>query len=224
MNAYGLVPNQITGGPSWISSSRYDIAAKAEGNPTPEEMKLMLQSLLVRRFGLRFHHETKEMSIYALVRDKKGNEKPEGLIKSKDGSCSIFPADGPLPMPRVGEAWGDTPCGHVNFLVSGAGATLHAQGASLSQLAGALSTAIDPASCSAHASACRPVVDKTGIEGTFDIDLHWTPDSMPGTQPSAESGLSIFTAIQEQLGLKLESQKGTVETFVIDQVEKASEN
>ncbi len=197
--AYGVRAFQITGGPSWLDSAKFDIEAKREGNPTREQMTGMLQSLLADRFQLRVHSETKELPIYALLVAKNGPK----LEPSHSDGCTEPTAGVPLPAP------GQPPiriCGAFNLQpgrITGLRTTM-------SQFAAAL----------ARYPFSQTVVDKTGIDGTYEITLQWTPD-----EPAVDrSGPSIFTAIQEQLGLRLESQKGPVETLVIDHVEKPSEN
>ncbi len=201
--AYGLQQFQISGAPAWTSSDRYDIRAKAAGNPPQSEIGgPMLQSLLEERFHLRYHRETRQLPVYALMPAKNGPK----LQPSSPGSCRRFSIDTPLgPTYTPGQA---PPCGFRGFARDG----LHMYGVTAAELAAALS-----------ASELRTsVLDKTGITGTFDIDLKWTRQSMetvPAAEPS-DAGPSIFTALPEQLGLRLESTKGPVDIFVIDQIEK----
>lgn len=192
--AYDLREHQLSGGPGWLSSDRYDIVAKADNpNPTDAEMKLLFQTLLADRFQLKTHRETKELPVYAVTVAKNG--------------------------PKLSKA---DPGGKGTQMSMGRG-QLKAKKASIEQLAKLLGNQLG-----------RTVLDKTGLAGDFDFELTWTPD-MPGPQgpkeggvdgppPADPAGPSIFTAIQEQLGLKLESQKGPVEILVIDSVERASEN
>jgi len=192
MDAYELEPYQIIGGPKWMDSDRYDIAAKAEGEGTPAkaQVRLMLQALLADRFRLRVHRETREMLVYMLVIGKGGPK----LKESATGSQSSFSLSSGGPLTEITVSRG-----------------------SMEQLAIHLSSA----------GIGRPVLDRTGLTGSYDYKLRWTsgmsaaPD---GTPADAGGQPSIFTAIQEQLGLKLESGKGPTELVVIDNVEKPSEN
>ena len=195
--AYNLKPGQLEGCPSWMDDEHYDVTAKADGVPDRDRMKLMVQSLLTDRFKLAFHHETKEMPIYSLVVGKNGPK--------------LHPADasnGGKNQFRIGR-------GQIDL-----------SGGTMANLADALSNLVD-----------RTVLDRTGLSGNYDIKLEWTPDESeahffkgppdgkpPAAAPPADAGPSVFTAVQEQLGLKLEAQKGPVEVTVIDHIEKASEN
>lgn len=222
-NAYGVKPFQISGGPAWISSAHYDIDAKAEGSPNNSEMRLMMQALLEDRFKLKLHHETKELPIYELTVAKSGVKLPE----PKEGSCiSPDPSAPPLP-PAPGQL---IQCGRVLAMIQPSGARMQGGKVSMTELIRVLSNVLG-----------RTVVDKTGFTGTFDVHLEFTPDEslgglpgpLPGpaaagdsirSAPSADLHGTIFPALQEQLGLKLESAKGPVEVLVIDRVERPSAN
>jgi len=202
----------ISGGPAWIDSERYRINARAEGAPGPEMMQgPMLQALLEDRFKLRIHRETREVPVYAVTVAKAGSK----LHAFKEGSCvaQTVPPTPPEPGQRL--------CGGPK--IGGKGTTpptaiLEYNGVSLDELK-ALSQFLG-----------RPVINKTGIAGRFDFHLEFVLDeSTPGVRlsfPASDDppGPSIFTAIQEQLGLKLDSAKGPGEFLIIDHVEKPSEN
>jgi uncharacterized protein (TIGR03435 family) len=174
----------------------------------------MLRSLLDDRFQLKIHKETRELPIYSLVIARKDG-KGGGLVESPGGDCSAASSsqDSPLNGPQ-GRA---IPCGTVN---PGFGRISGRRG-HISQLADRLSTILG-----------RTVVDNTGLAGTYDIDLSWTPDPVmePGRASTPErsvpetAGPSLFTAIEEQLGLKLRAGKGPVEVIVVDSAEKLSAN
>ena len=205
--AYRLQQFQISGGPSWVSSDRFDVEGKTENRKAdPDQLRLMLQSLLEDRFKLKLHRETKEASVYALVVGKDGS-------KIKLSSDQTSPdVNGPAP-PGAGPNHGA-----INI---GAG-SLIGNAVTMALFTRFLSQRLD-----------RSIIDKTNLTGRFDIQLQWTPGlgenpvspaGYPLPPPADSSGLSIFTAIQEQLGLRLESTKGPVEVFVIDHVEQPSEN
>jgi uncharacterized protein (TIGR03435 family) len=167
---------QISGGPAWLDSTRYDVAAKAEAPADLDHMKGMLQPLLTERFRLAFRREVKDLPVYALVIGKNGPK--------------LRPSEGRGPQLRGGKG------------------QLTAQKIPISMLAAQLGNRLG-----------RPVLDRTGLTGDFDIILEWTPmDSVSGDGPS------IFTAVQEQLGLKLEPGKGSVEIIVVDHPEQPREN
>lgn len=216
--AYDLkTDNLISGLPGWVNSTRVDIEAKMDADaaaallklPKEEQWaqrRLMMQSLLAERFQLKIHHESKELPMYSLVIAKGGfklkdadpnNTYPNG-IKGLDGMS--HPG---MMMIRNGQ--------------------MTAQAITISNLASSLSR-----------MEHREVIDKTGLTGKYDISLRWTPDddqatAMPGEKQDAEaaaanSGPSIFTALQEQLGLRLEPIKGPVDTIVVDHIEMPSDN
>lgn len=193
---------QVRGGPGWIDADRYDIAAKAEGNPPVTQMYgPMLRALLEDRFRLKVHREAKRTPVYLLTAARGG-----ARLKSREGSCT-----GQL---------GHHACGSQ---VTGPDGTFDMYGATMESLCIQLGIRLD-----------RDVIDKTGITGIFDIHLEVSPaDLAPRAlagsdvaqlDPSDSTGLSIFTALQQQLGLKLESAQGPVEFLVIDYIEKPSQN
>ena len=206
MFAYRILPFQISGGPSWLDSLHYDIVAKPEQRPNRSETQEMLQSLLAERFQLEVHRETKELPIYALVLARKDGKLGPGLTESKD--CPAVDASTPA-----------RPCGNAAMGPNSFTASASPVGGLVSMLSRMMG---------------RSVVDQTGLTQKFDIKMNFTLDqdqlammTPPGFTPPTPvepSGPSIFTALREQLGLKLESQKGPVEIFVIDRAEKPSEN
>jgi uncharacterized protein (TIGR03435 family) len=231
-NAYQMQDSQITGGPSWIASDHYDLIAKmpdgfqptfgpppaAGGPPTP--IQQMLRALLAERFKLAVHNETKDAPIYALVVARSDGKLGPDLKKSEVDCTAVFAAARgrgmpPPPPPGPPQAGERPQCG----IRIGMG-NLAMGGAPLPQFANSLAMFVG-----------RTVQDKTGLTGNYDVTLTWTPDQMPQRPPGAPepppadpNGPSIFTALQEQLGLKLDSQKGPVSVLVIDRVERPKEN
>jgi len=224
-NAYQLQDFQIIGGPSWIGSDRFDIVAKAEdGTPQetpnfnrsgPSQTQLMIRALLAERFQLVVHNENRELPIYALVLARNDGKLGPDLRKSEVDCTAMAAAArgrGMPPPPAPGER---PQCG----IRIGMG-NMAIGGAPLSQIAQAMGNFLG-----------RTVQDKTGLTGNYDASLTWTPDQMPQRPPGAPetppvdpNGPSIFTAVQEQLGLKLDSQKAQVSVLVIDRVERPKEN
>jgi uncharacterized protein (TIGR03435 family) len=217
MNAYQLQSSQLIGAPDWIATERFDIVAKmaedtnsAQGAARPGDTRLMLRPLLAERFRLEVHHEQRELPIYALVVANKGGQLGASLRRSGI-DCVALAATAPT-APQPPNA--DRPtCG----MRLGPG-LLTAGAIPLSQFTNALAPFLE-----------RIVINRTELVGNFDIDLSWTPEQVsqgtpaPGAPPLPAidpSGPSIFTAIQEQLGLKLESTKGPVDVLVIDHVEQ----
>jgi len=221
--AYGVKESQISGAPAWIDSEHYDIQAKTDDSYADAERKLgreeqiahhrqLLQSLLADRFKLTLHHEAKEMPILALVVAKNGP-------KLHEVPAPPPPDEAPPKPPTPG---GPPPRGGIWMRDRG---KIEGAGIQLSALANVLSMQLG-----------RIVLDKTGLKGYYEFTLKWTPEEGEGpmfkgaggppgdTAPSESAGPTIFTAVQEQLGLKLESQKGPVDTLVIDHIERPSEN
>jgi uncharacterized protein (TIGR03435 family) len=214
--AYGIREELISGAPSWADSARYDIDAKVAGSDvdalkklSPEQRRLILQPLLADRFKLKIHTETKQLPLYELVIAKGGTK----LKEATPGDTYANGIKGPDGVGRGG------------MMRVGRG-QLTSQAVPMTSLANMLSQQLH-----------RTVIDKTGLTGKYDLELNWTPDQ--GSEPMFKgadgspqradaapdsSGPSIFTALQEQLGLKLQSAKGPVETLVIDHVEMPSEN
>jgi uncharacterized protein (TIGR03435 family) len=219
--AYKLQDYEISGGPAWINTDGYDVTAKAtDSNIGIDQLRPMLQTLLEDRFQLKVHRESKEVPVYALLPGKNGPKLPE----AKEGGCTAFNSNSPPPPPPAPGQFPPTPCG--GFFMG----PNHLEGGKIAmeQFVGALSNLLG-----------RPVIDKTGFKGTFDVKLDFSPEGTrmggrggfgpppgaPAEAGNADNGPpSIFTAIQDQLGLKLESQKGPGELLVIDHAEKASEN
>jgi uncharacterized protein (TIGR03435 family) len=209
---------QFIGGPSWVAVDRFDIVAKAEGDVYPNQaggiarLLGMLNRLITERFHLVVHTEMREMPIYLIV------------LASKDGKLGpqLHPStiDCPEPKPDQAPAPPD-PVRWCGFRGVGSG-SVFAQGVTLAQMA---------TTFSGYGEVRRPVFDRTGLTGKFDLHIESTPalpesnaDSSLVPTPQADSGPSVFTALQEQLGLKLESTKGPVDVLVIDHVEKPTED
>jgi len=215
--AYRIQPFQVSGGPAWLDSARYDVIAKPEKKPQQGEIQLMLQSLLADRFQLTVHRETKELPVYALAVARKDGKLGAGLAESKEGVCTQ-PDPNKLPPPREPGKAPTLFCGQMMMSLN----HLSAVGVPVENMIPMLSRLLG-----------RTIIDKTGLTAKFDIKMDWTPDEsqtiqLPPDAPkpavSDATGSSIFTALQEQLGLKLESQKGPVEIFIVERAEKPSEN
>ena len=199
-----IQPFQVSGGPPWLDSIHYDVNAKAESQLKPGEIQLLLQSLLADRFQLVLRRETKELPVYAMVLAKKDGKLGPGLVESKIDTC---PPPDPTKAPVSPEPGKPIPisCGQMRM----SDRHLSAMSVPVTSLIPMLSRHLE-----------RTVINQTGLTAKFDISLEWAPDNN-STDASAPS---IFTALQEQLGLKLESQKGPVAVFVVERAEKPSEN
>jgi uncharacterized protein (TIGR03435 family) len=215
--AYQLQQLRLVGGPDWMATDRFDIAAKLEGDPPPADprsgpdaLALALRTLLADRFNLKVHYEMRELDIFALVPARSaGNPGPVLERSMQDCSPAALRARGSEPPP-AGAAGASVFCG----MQLGPG-RLRAGGMPLSQVANTLSGLVG-----------RVVVDRTGLSGNWDFELVFDPSTVAGVRPgadfspSAPDAPSIFTAIQEQLGLKLEPTKGPAEVLVVDSVER----
>ncbi len=204
-------PTPITGGPPWIHTTSYDINAKAEGNPSKEMMfGPMMQALLEDRFQLKIHRQTREGPVYFLT-VARGRPKLQSFT---EGSCTLY-----FGFPRPPLAPGQKYCERT---ISGLKPSVQADGATLDEFSKLLRLVVG-----------RPVIDKTGITGRFDMRVEFSREGtelagiqLKGPTPASDptDPPEIFTALQEQLGLKLESGRGPVDLLVIDRIEKPSEN
>ena len=211
-SAWHIMPVQISGGPAWIDSARYNVVAKSEKKPEPEESMRMLQALLKDRFHLLIHSETKKMPVYALVLLRKDGKLGEKLTEPKEGGCTVPEPNQPPPLLRSGKLG----CGGAIMSQR----SMNGVSVPMAELARSLSLIVG-----------RMVIDQTGLTAKYDYTVEFTPDesvAFPGPPPVAaqadSSKPTLFTALQEQLGLRLESQKGPVEVLVVDRAEKPSEN
>jgi uncharacterized protein (TIGR03435 family) len=224
--AYRVRDFQISGGPGWIGTDRWDIEGRAEegsipvptGPPdpnTPDPIGIRLQTLLEQRFQLKTHRETKELPIYELSIAKGGSK-----MKLSDDQTPYRPPERGSPPPPAPQPGGVMP----RYSMRMGRGSLQASAVEMPFFVQVLSQQLG-----------RNVTDTTGLKGLYDIQLDWTPDPPPSgalagaggpeaAPPIDPNGPSIFTAIQEQLGLKLESTKGPVDVIVIDSVQKPSEN
>ncbi len=195
--AYGIHAKQIVGAPAWVDTDKFDIAAQPDtpGSPSDKQWKSMMAKLIVERFGFKFHHDQKELSVYAITLAKGGPK-----LTIAQGNDSGLPG---------------------NFFRN------------LGQMTNVNSTIDDFARTMQAAVLDRPVVDQTGLTSRFDFTLNWTPDEsqfggmgikVPPPSDKADAPPGLFTAVQEQLGLKLDATKAAVDVFVVDHVEKPSEN
>jgi uncharacterized protein (TIGR03435 family) len=194
--AYNIPPRLISGGPAWTDSDLYNILAATPGDdrPSVNEQMLMSRELLEDRFKLAFHREKKELPIYLLTVVRTGSKLKE----------STAPDSQPVLVNRV----------FPNRIL------LPARNATMEQFASMLQRAV----------LDRPVLDKTELPGKYDFDLEWTPDdtqfggALPPVRPEDVEKPDFFAALQQQLGLRMESGRGPVEVLIIDSVQRPSEN
>jgi uncharacterized protein (TIGR03435 family) len=240
MEAYSVKRNQISGGPNWLDSERFDIVAKVPPRATKEQVKVMLQNLLAERFKLTLHRDTKELPIYVLEVGPKGPKLKESTVNDTQAAEPPRPLP---PRPGIGgmklgaDGCPETPPAAAsraaNFMMmTPNGECMISNGQTMDGLAAQLSNRLD-----------RPVIDRTGLKGKYVLRLRYDPSSMPGGRggpvmmkegpnPTQAGGdpanriapdgdpPHIFNALQEQLGLKLEARKGPLDLLVIDHVER----
>ena len=233
VQAYGAVSgDQVVGGPDALMDGHFDVNAKAEANDAARmknlsredrnrESRLMLQTLLADRFHLKVHIETKELPVYALVVAKGGAKlkasAPPPAASTPDpdappAKVALTPDQPPKTPPRGG----------MTVRMSSTNIEASATDGTMEGLVNVLTNQPD--------SGGRMVIDKTGLTGKYDWKLTWAPVRMNGAPLKEDNGTGaqdvpgLFTAIEEQLGLKLEPQKGPVEVVVVDHVEAPSAN
>jgi uncharacterized protein (TIGR03435 family) len=209
----GPLPDyRVSGGPSWMNEDRFDVTAKVPVDVAPDQFKLMVRALLVDRFKLRAHKETRELPVYALV-VVRSDGKLGAQLRAVQVNCDALRKNGrspeTVPASRCGFTFGP--------------GVLIGRSVTMQQWVTAMAPFLD-----------RVVLDETKIAGQFDIELRWTPEFVPPTSGDdlrsgyfnspIQDGPSVFTAIREQLGLRLESRRGPVDVVVIDHVERPTED
>ncbi len=211
--------NRIVGAPNWADSEYFDIEAQVEGNPSVADKRLMLQSLLADRFKLELHTETRQRNVFGLVLDKPSKFGPRIKAHTDDSACTQRVTLPPSSDPVMDELL-KFPCGRVvGGLVPGDSSQAWSGGRNVTMEAIA-------ASMGGSEQFDRPILDRSGIRGTFDFTLQWHTllQDLSTSPPSDPGGLPLATAIREQLGLKLVSGTGPVMVWVIDHVERPKPN
>ena len=228
-NAWNLRDHQLVGGPGWLASDRFDIVAKEpQGTFTDEQRRLMMQALLLDRFKLQAHVETRDLPLYNLVLlradGRLGPElKPTAVDcaarRKERAAAAAAPESPPKQSPSIDER---VPCNQRMFF-GPQGATINSSGLTLEQIATTLGTYAD-----------RTVVNKTGLKGEYDVLLKFRPEAggpmgslAPPLSTTGEPSSDLATlavAVQEQLGLKLESARGPVQVLVIDSISPPTED
>jgi uncharacterized protein (TIGR03435 family) len=212
LTAYGLLPQQLSGGPAWIDSDRFDVLAQASENLPPSPpggppgpAQLLMQRLLAERFKLATHFEKRELQIYALVVARDDGRLGPGMVPAKADCMALMAAygRGAAPLPPRSE------CG-----ISGGPGRVSARGASLPMFARSVLAA----------AANQIVEDRTGLIGGYDFDLEFVAEPLAVGSATGVNGASLFTALEEQLGLKLRAVRAPVDVLIIDRVEQPTEN
>jgi bla regulator protein BlaR1 len=219
--AYDLPESRMSGLPVWADDMHFDVEAVAAGSPSAEEKRLMLQSLLADRFQLTAHHEMRRLPAYALVVAKPGKLGPQlhAAAKCDASATASAAADAGAPAPGA--------CREINFRGTSDSATFEGRDVTIDEFIPFLvgfgsNRNVDKFGINQYSD--RPIIDHTGLTGRFDFTLTFA--RLPGNNIAAASTTAptLFTALQEQLGLKLEPQTGPVDVMVIDHVEQPSAN
>jgi len=228
--AYNLLGNQLQyllpQLPGWASTERFDIEARAKGNPTKDQMRLMMRSLLADRFKFAIHSEAREVPVLAMELAKKGKFGPQLQVHPADADCPTMTqpaAPNQVPAELLQKVPGGYPaiCGTILGLPPTAPgrSRLGGRKVTLQFMADMFSQRVDPGG---------PMIDGTGLAGMFDFLIEFVPDSKPaspgGTSAPTASGPTFQEALLDQLGLKLESRKSSIPVIVVDHVERPSEN
>jgi len=198
--AYRLQPSQLAGGPDWLATDRYDLVARAPAELTRETAEPLLRALLAERFRLASHRERRSLPVYALVRARADGLGPRLVASSIDCSPAAAAAR------QKGEG-APVPAGRPTCSVSNSATSIAGGGMSLTALAEALAPRLG-----------RLVIDRSGLTGLFDFDI-----AFAGQRPGPDD-VSLETALQEQLGLRVEPDRAEVEVIVVDTIERPTEN
>jgi uncharacterized protein (TIGR03435 family) len=203
--AWSIPTNRVLGGPGWIAMDRYDLDATMKENATQDEIRAMMRAFLRDRFTLAAHVEQRDLPVYDLTLARpKGPLGP--TLERSSFDCNNLAARKQEAAAASAARPGRMLCG---FTVNAG--TLDGGGTTIETLAQILTSQVG-----------RPVLDRTGLTGSYNVALKWTPSL--ATDTPAGDAVSIFTAVQEQLGLKLESGTAPLDVVVIDRIERPSEN
>jgi uncharacterized protein (TIGR03435 family) len=215
--------------PGWVTTDRFDIQARAAGNPAKDGMRMMMRSLLADRFHLATHYEDRKVPVLAWVLARPGKTGQQLQPHANDSAC---PTNAPPPSATASAQTpspSQTVAGGFPALCNGVLGMAPSVPGRVRAGARNVTIAFIADAFSGAAGVGRPMVDQTGLAGTFDFTLEWTPEPGSPVAPEADfqpdpSGPSFEEALREQLGIKLQSQKGSVHVLVVDHVEHPSEN
>jgi uncharacterized protein (TIGR03435 family) len=201
--------------PKWVTMERFDIEARAHGNPTKDQMRLMMQALLSDRFKLAIHTETRQLPVFALVLAKPGKFGPQLRPHLDDPPCG--------PQLTVGST--DTVAGGFPTACGGIIPIEPNASGRMRLAARNVTLALTAATLRGYGNFDRPVIDQTGLNGTFDFYFEYALDLSPSAEVQGDTtGPTFLEALRDQLGLKLDSQTGPVDVIVLDHVEEPSPN
>jgi len=226
--AYKITDNQeqflLSQLPNWVTTTGFDIHATAQGNPTKDQMRLMMQSLLADRFKLRVHYETRQVPVFALLVDLPGKLGPLLQRHADDSPCSTTPrSPAPTAPPETIDSRFPATCGGILGMNPSAPGRVRvgARGVAMELIASSMT--------GGASGLDRPVLDRTGLTGRFDFAIEFSPQPDVPSDPGAKfrpdlTGPTFIEALKEQLGLKLEPLTGPFDVLVIDNVEEPLPN
>lgn len=226
--AFKLSQGELSDLPAWVYDEHYDIAARATGSPAKDDMRLMIRSLLADRFQLKVHTERRSKPAFYLVLVKEGRLGPQLRANTQYSACRessavqttvteppVIPAE---PSPKSGLQLPPIPCGAIGQIAASAPdrGRIGGRKVTMGRIAAFLKnpfTGVD-----------RQVLDRTGLTGTFDFTLEWSPERESLSDQGLASGPSFLEGLQKQLGLKLVAATAPADVLVIDHIEHPSEN
>jgi uncharacterized protein (TIGR03435 family) len=230
--AYKLAGNQIQflqpQLPGWAMTEPFDIQARASGNPTKDQMRTMMRALLADRFKFATHNETRQLPVLAMMLVKPGVPGPQLMPHPDSASCSTNPAGSSDPAAAIAATL-HSPAGDLPLMCNGM-FPMPASARGRQRFAGRnVTVGFIGDSLSAGAGLGRPMLDQTGLKGTFDFIVEFTVENRNGPPPPVDADPDTFAlgfqdALRTQLGIKLVSQKGPVNVMVVDHVERPSAN
>jgi uncharacterized protein (TIGR03435 family) len=206
LKAWNL-PYYALSAPDWTHDVRFDVSATIPPGTTQEQFLLMQQNLLIARLGLAVHHEKKEMPVYELIIAKGGSKLKEAAPPQDLPDLTQFPAD----LKRDADGFPVLLPGRTMYAIGMGHASLQGVGETMEHFASTLAGQLG-----------APVTDATGLTGKYDFKLRWLPGNI---RPDDDPGMSLESAITQQLGLTLRRARGPVDILVVDHVDKTpSEN
>ena len=215
--AYGVRDDELIGGPAWARSIGFDLEARGPADMSANTARAMLRGLLAERFSLEVHRESRQMSTYVMTMVARSG-KPGPQLRPANAQCA--PPAGPSGMPPLAQP----PKGIADAASLMGRAALRCPSIFMPGHLSARSASLDTLATELAEAVGRPVVNRTGLTGEFDFDLRYVPELNAMPQPQAGDAQGLTTALEDQLGVKLEGSRGPVDVLVIDRLRMPTEN